>query len=500
MTAKSFPKPAQPKERAKTGVPGLDDILGGGLPAGHLYLVQGDPGSGKTTLGLQFLMEGANNGESTLYITLSESKDELNGVARSHGWDISHIPILEMIPEEEEVNREAQYTVFHPSEVELADTTSAVLKKVHELKPKRLIFDSLAELQMLAREPLRYRRHILGLKKFFSTVNCTVILLDDRTTAKVDLQIQSIAHGVITMEGLQRDFGIRRRRLEIKKLRGVKYREGYHDYVIQTGGLDVYPRLIASEHDQEARGPRPISSGIKELDNLLGGGIDAGTSTLLMGPAGCGKSTISTQYVIAAAKRGEKSVIYTFDETKTIMLHRSKGLGLDLAPFIEKGLIQVEQIDPAELAPGEFVSRVFRQVSEHDAKIVVIDSLNGFLHSMPAETVLTMTMHELLSYMNQQGVATIVTLAQHGLLGHAMTGPLDLSYLADSVILFRYFESHGEVKQAISVVKKRSGNHERAIRELSFPKNAIKVGGPLNQFQGVLSGVPQLVAAKEAGK
>ena len=500
MKDTSSPLPAQPKQRAKTGIAGLDDILGGGLPMGHLYLIQGDPGSGKTTLGLQFLMEGVKNGESTLYITLSESKDELNGVARSHGWDISKIPILEMIPEEEEVNREAQYTVFHPSEVELADTTTAVLKKVQELKPKRLIFDSLAELQMLAREPLRYRRHILGLKKFFTTLNCTVLLLDDRTTAKVDLQIQSIAHGVLTMEGLQRDFGIRRRRLEVKKLRGTKYREGYHDYVILTGGLDVYPRLIASEHEQIKQGPVAVSSGIKELDDLMGGGIDAGTSTLLMGPAGCGKSTVATRYVTAAAERGENCVIYTFDETRAIMLHRSKGLGLDLTKHIESGRVVVEQIDPAELAPGEFVFRVVRQVHQRNAKLVVIDSLNGFQHAMPAETVLTMQMHELLSFMNQQGVATIMTLAQHGMLGNAMQSPVDLSYLADSVILFRYFESLGEVKQAISVVKKRSGKHERYIREITFDRGGIAVGQALKQFQGVLTGVPQLLAAKEVAK
>jgi circadian clock protein KaiC len=500
VTAKSSPKPAQPKERAKTGVAGLDDILGGGLPIGHLYLIQGDPGSGKTTLGLQFLMEGLNNGEKVLYITLSESRDELLGVAKSHGWDISGIPIFEMIPEAEQLDANAQYTVFHPSEVELADTTNAVLKKVEEIKPTRMIFDSLAELQMLANDPLRYRRQILGLKKFFSGLQCTVLLLDDRTTAKVDLQIQSIAHGVITMEGLPRDFGVRRRRLEIKKLRGTQYREGYHDYIIETGGLDVYPRLVASEHPQNETRPTPISSGIKELDELLGGGIDAGTSTLLMGPAGCGKSTIAIRYALSAADRGENAVIYTFDETSAIMLHRAKGLGLDLAKHIKSGRIQVEQVDPAELAPGEFVYRVSHQVHQRDAKVIVIDSLNGFLHAMPGESILTMQMHELLSYLNQQGVATIVTLAQHGMMGTSMGSVVDLSYLADSVILFRYFEAQGEIKQAISVLKKRSGAHERAIRELKFQNGTISVGAPLKQFHGIMTGVPQLAAAKDAGR
>jgi circadian clock protein KaiC len=501
LTQKSSPAAVQPKLRAKTGVSGLDDILGGGLPAGHLYLIQADPGSGKTTLGLQFLLEGLKNGEPTLYITLSESKDELNGVALSHGWDISQMPMLEMIPEEQEVNPEAQYTVFHPSEVELADTTSTVLKKVQEIRPKRIIFDSLAELQMLARDPLRYRRHILGLKKFFTGLNCTVLLLDDRSTVNNDLQLQSIAHGVIIMEGMQRDFGVRRRRIEVKKLRGTKYREGFHDYVIQTGGLEVYPRLVAAEHTQQAKSPEPISSGIKELDTLTGGGIDAGTSTLLLGPAGCGKSTIATRYVLAAAERGDNCVIYTFDETRDIMLHRSKGLGMDLTGHLKSGRVIVEQVDPAELAPGEFVARVFRQVAERNVKVVVIDSLNGFMHSMPAETVLTMQMHELLSFLNHRGVATLMTLAQHGLMGSNVgTTTFDLSYLADSVLLFRYFESHGDVKRALSVVKKRSGAHEQTIRELKMEGGKIVIGDALRQFQGVFTGVPQLVTAKEAGK
>jgi circadian clock protein KaiC len=474
--------------------------LGGGFPVGHLYLIQGDPGSGKTTLGLQFLMEGAKLGEKVLYITLSESKEELQGVARSHGWDISNIPIFEMIADQEKIDADAQYTVFHPSEVELADTTNAVLKKVEEIKPTRLIFDSLAELQMLASDPLRYRRQIIGLKKFFSSLHCTVLLLDDRTTGKSDLQIQSIAHGVLTMEGLPRDFGVRRRRLEIKKLRGSRYREGFHDYIIETGGLEIYPRLVAAEHPQNDTRPKAISSGIKELDLLLGGGIDAGTSTLLMGPAGCGKSTVAARYSLSAAERGDKSVIYTFDETRAIMLHRSAGLGLDLTKHLDSGMIHVEQVDPAELAPGEFVYRVFRQVHERNVKVVVIDSLNGFLHAMPGENVLIMQMHELLSYLNQQGIATIVTLAQHGMMGHSMGSVVDLSYLADSVVMFRYFEAQGEIKQAISVMKKRSGAHERAIRELLFSKGGITVGPTLKQFQGVMTGVPQLVAAKDAGR
>ncbi|MCU1311969.1 MAG: putative circadian clock protein KaiC [Candidatus Angelobacter sp.] len=488
---------AQTDKRARTGIEGLDDILNGGLPDGHLYLLEGDPGTGKTTIALQFLLEGVKRGEKALYVTLSESKYELLGVARSHGWSMEGVPIFEMAPQSEEIHPEAQYTVFHPSEVELADTTSSVLKQVDEIRPRRVVFDSLSELRMLARDPLRYRRQILGLKKYFSGRNSTVLLLDDRTSETADLQLQSIAHGVIMLQSLERDFGIKRRRLEIRKLRGSRFREGFHDYSIQHGGVVVYPRLIASEHNHDSK-PTVVPSGLKELDALLGGGIDTGTSTLLMGPAGCGKSTIAARYVLSAAERGDTAAIFAFDENLETLLNRAAGLNMDLRRHIKSGKVCVQQVDPAELSPGEFVHRVRAQVENNKCKVVVIDSLNGFMNSMPGETFLNMQMHELLSFLNQQGIATLVTLAQHGFIGSNMNTPVDVSYLADTVLLFRYFEAAGEIKQAISVVKKRSGRHERTIRELVFGNGEVRIGGPLQEFEGVLTGVPKFLGKRGA--
>ncbi len=477
--------------RLHTGVPGLDDILFGGFPQGHLYLVEGDPGTGKTTLALQFLLEGIRVGERTLYVTLSESRIELEQVARSHGWSTENLNIFEMIPPEEDLKPEAQYTVFHPSEVELADTIASVLNKVDEVQPQRLVFDSLAELRMLARDPLKYRRQILAVKRHLSGGNITVLLLDDRTNSNDDLQLQSIAHGVISMEGLSRDYGIRRRRIEINKLRGSAYREGYHDYVIRTGGLDIFPRLIAAEHNPGFQ-RKPVPSGIQELDDLLSGGIDTGTCTLLTGPAGCGKSTIALRYACSAAQRGEKAAIYTFDESLSTLIERATGLGLDPRPILNSGRLQIEQIDPAELSPGEFISRIRKLVDDQDLRVVVIDSLNGLLNAMPNEQYLALQLHELLSYLAQQGIATIITLAQAGVIGSNMQSPVDVSYLADTILLFRYFERAGEICQAISVVKKRSGPHERTIRELFLRPGRVAVGRPLSQFEGVLTGVPTL--------
>ena len=480
--------------KAQTGIAGLDDILFGGFPPRHLYLVEGDPGTGKTTLALQFLLEGLRQGEKGLYVTLSESKTELLGVAESHGWSLEQIPIFEMTPQEEDIRPDAQYTVFHPSEIELADTTSSVLKQVDEVQPARVVFDSLSELRMLARDPLRYRRQILGLKRYFAGRNCTVLLLDDRTAEGNDLQLQSIAHGVVVMESLEKDFGVKRRRLEVRKMRGSRFREGYHDYTIQTGGVVVFPRLIAAEHQPKIT-PKPVRSGIDELDKLLGGGLDTGTSTILMGPAGCGKSTIAAMYAAAAAQRGEAAAIFTFDETLATLLHRADGLSIPLRKYMESGKLLIRQVDPAEISPGEFVYAV-RALVESGTRIVVIDSLNGFMNAMPGEAFLAMQMHELLSYLNQQGVATIITLAQHGVIGSSMNSPVDISYLADSVLLFRYFEAGGAVKQAVSVMKKRTGRHERSIRELSFKDKRIQVGDPLQEFEGVLTGVPRFVGKR----
>jgi circadian clock protein KaiC len=482
--------------RLHTGVEGLDGVLDGGIPTGHLYLVEGDPGTGKTTLALQFLLQGLETGEKGMYITLSESKQELEQVAESHGWSLEDISIYEMVPPDEDLSAESQYTVFHPSEVELADTMTAILKQVEEVDPQRVVFDSLSEFRMIARDPLRYRRQILALKRYFAGRCCTVLLLDDRTAEgnTNDLQLQSIAHGVIKMQSLERDFGIKRRRLEVHKLRGSHFREGFHDYTIKTGGIAVYPRLIASEHKPGFE-RKPVPSGIKELDDLFCGGIDTGTSTLLTGPAGCGKSTIALRYAYSAAQRGEKAVIFTFDESFATLIERAHGLGMDPTGLMESGMLEIQQVDPAELSPGEFVSNIRRLVDEQNLRLVVIDSMNGFLNAMPHEQFLAMQLHELLAYLGQQGIATLLTLAQHGFIG-VTESPIDVSYLADTVLLFRYFESEGTIRQALSVVKKRSGPHERTIRELILGKGTIKVGEPLAEFEGVLTGSPTFIGLK----
>jgi circadian clock protein KaiC len=479
LTSKTDIAPSTSQRRIRTGIAGLDDVLGGGLPQGHLYLVEGDPGTGKTTLALQFLLDGIQQGESVIYVTLSESRKELEEVARSHGWPTDSLSIFEMVPADEDLRPEAQYTVFHPSRV---DAT----------QPQRVVFDSLSELRMLARDPLKYRRQILALKRHFAGRNCTVLLLDDRTAeGQHDLQLQSIAHGVIMMQSLERDFGIKRRRVEVRKLRGSAYREGFHDYTIETGGISIYPRLIAAEHKPGFE-RKPVPSGVKELDELFNGGIDTGTSTLFIGPAGCGKSTLALRYAVSSAERGEKSVIFTFDEALATLLERARGLGMELAPLLSNGSLEIQQIDPAEVAPGEFVSRIRRLVDEKHLRVVVLDSMNGFLNAMPHEQFLAMQLHELLSYLGQQGVATILTLAQHGFIGNMQTS-VDVSYLADTVLLFRYFEYAGAIRQALSVIKKRSGPHERTIRELIFGKGGISVGEPLKDFEGVLTGVPSFV-------
>jgi circadian clock protein KaiC len=481
--------------RIQTGIEGLDDILGGGLPRGHLYLVEGDPGTGKTTLALQFLLEGIAQGESVIYVTLSESRKELEEVAHSHGWSTESLSIYEMAPTDDDLSPEAQYTVFHPSEVELADTITAILEQVDATRPQRVVFDSLSELRMLARDPLKYRRQILALKRHFAGRNCTVLLLDDRTAeGSHDLQLQSIAHGVVMMQSLERDFGVKRRRVEIRKLRGSAFREGYHDFTIETGGLSIYPRLVAAEHKPGFE-RKCVPSGLQGLDDLFKGGIDTGTSTLFIGPAGSGKSTIALRYAVSSAQRGEKAVIFTFDEALATLMERAKGLGMDVTALVANGSLEIHQIDPAELAPGEFVSRVRRLVDEQKLRVVVLDSMNGFLNAMPHEQFLSMQLHELLSYLSQQGVATILTLAQHGFIG-AMQTPVDVSYLADSVLLFRYFEFAGEIRQALSVIKKRSGPHERAIRELIFDKGKISVGAPLKEFKGVLTGTPKYASKR----
>lgn len=478
-----------PVELFTTGVAGLDDILGGGLARNHLYLVEGDPGTGKTTIAMQFLMEGARCGQRGLYVTLSESKTELLEIADSHGWSLDDIDMFELVPDETRLKAETQYTVFSPSEIELTDTTNAVLAEVERLQPARVVFDSLSELRLLARDSLRYRRQILGLKQYFAGRKCTVLLLDDRTADEHDLQLQSIAHGVIMLESVEREYGIKRRRLEVKKLRGSWFREGFHDYCIKHGGVKVYPRLVAAEHLLTFE-PTQLKSGIAALDTLLGGGLDSGTSTLLLGPAGCGKSTIAVRYAVSAVEQGGRAALFAFDETLATLVIRAKGLGLDIRKHVDDKKLFLRQVDAAELSPGQFVHEIRDLVEKQDLKLLIIDSLNGFLNAMPGEKFLAMQLHELLGFLSQRGVATLMTVAQHGFVGTNIDTPVDVSYLADTVLLFRYFEAAGEVRQALSVIKKRSGEHERTIRELVMKNGKIVVGTVLTEFDGVLTGSP----------
>ncbi|HTH52014.1 MAG TPA: ATPase domain-containing protein [Pyrinomonadaceae bacterium] len=473
-----------------TGITGLDDILSGGFTPNRLYLVEGVPGSGKTTLAMQFLMEGARLGEPVLYVTLSETEEELQEVATSHGWTLKGIDVRELIPSEENLHWDDQYTMFHPSEVELTETTKTILADVERVKPLRVVFDSLSELRLLAGNPLRYRRQILALKQFFAGRRCTVMLLDDMTTSTHDLQVQSIAHGVIRLEQLYPEYGSERRRLMVLKYRGVHFRGGFHDYIIKRGGLEVFPRLVAGEHKDASVGER-LTSGVKDLDALLGGGIERGTSTLVVGAAGTGKSTLSAQFVTTAAKRGQKAAMFIFDESLNTLLSRAAGLNIDLKKHLDSGKVKIQQVDPAELCPGQFVQSIRRSVDEDGVSVVVIDSLNGYLNAMPAEKYLIIQLHELLTYLGQKNIATILISAHQGLVGPAMISPVDASYLADSIVLMRYYEMRGEVRQAISVVKKRGGPHERTIRDFSLD-GGINVGPPLREFRGVLTGVPTI--------
>jgi circadian clock protein KaiC len=477
-----------------TGIAGLDDILGGGLTADRVYLVEGDPGSGKTTLALQYLIEGRRRGETGLIVTLSETKAELAAVARSHDWTLDGIAVLELVALEAELEPDNQYSMFKPSEVELGETIRAVLAEVARTKPSRVVLDSLSELRLLAQTPLRYRRQILALKQFFIGRECTVLLVDDKSAGIGDLQLQSVAHGVVNLEQLSPEYGAERRRLRITKLRGQRYHGGYHDFIITSGGLAVFPSLIAADHNH-ARKRGVVKSGNTELDSLLGGGIPDGTSVVLLGPAGSGKSTLALQYARAASARGERAAMFTFDERLETILERSAGLGMDISDDVESGRITIQSVDPAQLSPGEFAQRIREAVDRTDgtrgATVIVIDSLNGYLYAMPEERFLIAQLHEILTYLGHKGVVTFLLVAQHGLVGTAQS-PIDTTYLADTVILFRYFEALGEVRQAISVLKKRSGRHERTIRELRLDRGGLTIGEPLTHFQGVLTGTPSI--------
>ena len=475
--------------RTTTGVPGLDDILHGGLPSGQMYLVEGDPGTGKTTIALQFIIEGARLGERTLYVTLSESKAELEAAAASHGWSLEGVEMVEFVPEEAALSAEDSYTVFHPNEVELASTIKKLIEEIERVKAVRVVLDSLSEFRLLAVEPVKYRRQLLALKRYFAGRGMTTLLLDDKSGESLDVQLQSIAHGVLRLQKNPRSYGITRRQVEVLKIRGSGFREGLHDYSIGAGGLFVYPRLVAAEHTSDFK-EEYLPGGLDALDAMFGGGVARGSSTLVIGPTGVGKSSIILQFAIAATQRGERTVIYLFDESTRTARIRGESLGLQVNEQVEAGHLVMKQVDPAELSPGEFIAEVRRAVVEDGARVIVLDSLNGFIHAMTGESDLALQLHELLTFLGARGVATFLVLTQHGFVGDVRT-QVDISYLADNVLLMRYFEVKGAVRRAFSVMKKRVGEHETAIRELSLGASGIRIGEPLIRFRGIMSGAPK---------
>jgi circadian clock protein KaiC len=484
------------RDTAQTGIAGLDDVLRGGLPTGRTYLVIGYPGSGKTTLGLQFLLNGVANGEPGLLLSLSETRDELDGVAQSHGWSLDGISTYDLNAAEHSLGLDGEQTMFDPSDVEFRATSAGILAEIDRVRPRRVLFDSVSELSLLTADPLAFRRELLRLKRFLQERGITAILSSDSANPDADRQLESLAHGVVILEALAPEYGAERRRLLVRKLRGVAFRGGFHDYRIVKGGLEVYPRLVAAEHVQQQTGGT-IASGIPELDALTGGGIARGSSTLVMGPAGSGKSTILSQYARSVLAAGEKVSINLFDESKATFLLRSRSLGNSLEEFVESGALILRSIDPAECSPGELIQMIRRDVDDHDVRLVGVDSLNGYVYAMPEEGFLTVHIHELISYLGHLGVSTFLVLAQHGLVGQVSSSSADITYTADSVIVFRFFEAKGEIRRAISMLKKRHGRHEETIREYSLRNGKIEVGPPLSAFQGVLSGIPTFVGDAE---
>ncbi|HTJ97821.1 MAG TPA: ATPase domain-containing protein [Rhodocyclaceae bacterium] len=480
--------PTSKQSRARTGVEGLDNILGGGLPAHHLYLLEGSPGTGKTTLGIQFLLEGLANGESGLYLALSETAEELRIVAASHGWSLDGLNVLELVSEEG-LSPELEQSILYPAELELGETTRNVMAHVEELKPSRVVFDSLSEMRLLAQDPLKYRRQILALKHFFAKCGCTVLLLDDKTNTLGDLQLHSIAHGVISLDQSTTEYGPERRHLRIAKLRGIKFRGGDHDFNLDTGGIAVFPRLVAAEHQIDFK-PTLVSTGNTTLDTVLGGGLTRGNNTLFSGPSGIGKTTTAISCVYAALQRGEKAAYYLFDEGLATLLYRAASLGMNLRPYIDSGQLQMSALDPAEVSPGHFASCARQAVEKDGVSIVVIDSLNAYLQAMPGGKFLLLQMHELLTFFNNQGISTILILGQHGLVGEVRSD-VDLSYLSDAILLFRFFEARGSMLKAISVIKSRTSSHELTIREFRVVDGkGIQIGQALVDFDGILTGIP----------
>ena len=482
--------------KAATGVEGLDAILSGGLTRGRVFLLEGDPGTGKTTIATQFLMEGAARGERCLYITLSETDDELRESVASHGWELNDsITIFELVPPESLLDEDQQQSLLYSSDLELGETTKRIFEVYEDIRPDRVVLDSLSEIRLLAQSSLRYRRQILALKHYFAMQNTTVLFLDDLTSEAADKTVHSVAHGVIRLEELSPDYGAERRRLRVIKYRGQRYRGGYHDFVIETGGVRAFPRLVSLEHKKDFD-RSVVATESPELNALLGGGFDQGSSALVLGPAGTGKSLLVLTFIKSAIEQGGKAAMFVFDEELGLLFNRAKGLGIDLESMVESDQLAIEQVDAAELSPGEFSERVRRCVEKYGARTVVIDSLNGYHAAMPEETALILHMHELLQYLNRQGATTFLTVAQHGLVGN-MRSPVDITYLADTVVLLRYFEAAGRVRRAISIVKKRTGFHEDTIREFRIDRNGISLGEPLTQFQGVLRGVPSLIGTTD---
>jgi circadian clock protein KaiC len=473
--------------RASTGVEGLDLILGGGLTPSRMYLVEGTPGTGKTTFALKFLMAGVSRGERGLYITLSETAAELRAVVASHGWTLDGIEVFELV-NELGLSPDVEQSILHPSEVELGETIKSVIETIERINPERVVFDSLSEMRLLAQDPLRYRRQVLALKHFFASRKCTVLMLDDKTSDPGDLQLHSIAHGVISLEQTPQRFGAERRQIRIAKMRGTRFKSGFHDFLLDTGRVEVFPRLVAADHAREFVATAR-TTGSPELDDMLGGGLSPGTNTLLMGPSGVGKTTTAISCMLAALQRGERCDFYLFDEGRATLLLRSAELGMDLKRYIDNGQLVVQQIDPSALSPGEFAHRVMRGVKQ-GSTFVVIDSLNAYVHAMPGQSFLTLHMHELLSFLNHQGVTTLVVLGQHGVVGE-LRSEIDLSYLADSILLYRFFEAHSEVRTALSAVKSRTAQNQRTIREFRLSSGrGLQIGDALRDFEGVLSGLP----------
>lgn len=478
--------------KARTGVPGLDDILGGGLTPGHVFLLEGNPGTGKTTIAIRFLLEGAAAGERCLYITLSETEEELRSGAASHGWAIDDkFAVFELVPSESLLDAEQQQSLLYASDLELGEAATSLFRAFERVRPHRVVLDSLSEIRLLAQSSLRYRRQILTFKHYFARHGATVLLLDDRTTEASDKTAHSIVHGVVLLEELTPNYGAERRRMRVSKYRGQRYRGGYHDFTIRTGGVAVFPRLVSAEH-QTRYARQQVKCGIAELDALLGGGIEQGSSTLILGPAGTGKTTFALEFLTAACRRGEKAAMFVFDEELGLLFQRAKTVGFDLEDLHASGALHIAQVDAAELSPGEFADRVRTRVDEAQAKTVVIDSLNGYQAAMPEENSLILHIHELLQYLNRQGANTFLTVAQHGLVGE-MRVPIDVTYLADTVVLLRYFEAAGKVRRAVSVIKKRTGRHEDTIREFTITERGLMLGAPLSEFHGILAGVPRFV-------